>query len=296
MRKTFEALGLGDDKVEVWSGDKNGQAVQEADLILLAYVSLPSPSLPFLPDQQLTEIVIPPLFLNDASCKPQLARGLIEALPREALEGKLLISIAAGLTIGQMKQWVPESCVVVRAMPNTPSRVRLSTWGFLLLFLFEPCASSDSYFVLLVSRRQIRQGMTVLTPVPADTHLPTIPSPTKLLHLIFDSVGRTLTLEEKFFDVCTALSGSGPAFACMFIESLADGAVMCGLPRRESLEMAAQMMQGAARMILETGTHPAQLRDQVTTPGGCTIAGLLCLEDGKVRSTIARTVEVAAKQ
>jgi pyrroline-5-carboxylate reductase len=138
--------------------------------------------------------------------------------------------------------------------------------------------------------------MTILTPVPASVHLPTIPSPTKLLHYIFDSVGRTITLEEKFFDVCTALSGSGPAFACMFLESLADGAVMCGLPRREALEMAAQMMQGSARMILETGTHPAQLRDQVTTPGGCTIAGLLCLEDGKVRSTIARTVEVAAKQ
>jgi len=112
---------------------------------------------------------------------------------------------------------------------------------------------------------------------------------------IFSSIGRCRFLEEKHFDACTALSGSGPAFACIFLEAMADGGVMMGLPRAEALELAAQTLQGAARMTL-AGTHPAQLKDAVTTPGGCTIAGLLALEDGRVRSTIARAIQIATER
>jgi len=77
------------------------------------------------------------------------------------------------------------------------------------------------------------------------------------------------------------------------LEALADGGVMMGLPRAEALELAAQTVQGTARMVLQTGIHPAALKDSVTTPGGCTIAGLLSLEDGRVRSTVARAIQVA---
>ena len=138
--------------------------------------------------------------------------------------------------------------------------------------------------------------MTILTPYPTDTApLPLLPNPNNFLVSIFSSTGLCRILDEKYFDACTALSGSGPAFACIVLEAMADGGVMMGLPRKEALELAAQTMQGAARMVL-SGLHPAQLKDSVTTPGGCTIAGLLTLEDGKVRSTMARAIQVAATQ
>jgi len=113
---------------------------------------------------------------------------------------------------------------------------------------------------------------------------------------IFSTIGRCRFLEEKHFDACTALSGSGPAFVCIFLEAMVDGGVMMGLPRAEALELAAQTLQGTARMSLQTSAHPAQIKDAVTTPGGCTIAGLLALEDGRVRSTIARAIQVATER
>jgi hypothetical protein len=107
--------------------------------------------------------------------------------------------------------------------------------------------------------------MTILTPYPTNAPtLPLIPNPTSLLVSIFSSTGLCRILEEKHFDACTALSGSGPAFACIVLEAMADGGVMMGLPRKEALELAAQTMQGAARMVL-TGLHPAQLKDSVTS-------------------------------
>ncbi len=130
--------------------------------------------------------------------------------------------------------------------------------------------------------------MTVLTPLAPG---PNSSKDRSILLSIFSAVGRSRFLEEKHFDACTALAGSGPAFACVFLEAMADGGVMMGLPRPEALELAAQAMQGAAKLVLQTGMHPAALKDSVTTPGGCTIAGLLTLEDGRVRSTVARTIQ-----
>ncbi|PWN21828.1 putative PRO3-delta 1-pyrroline-5-carboxylate reductase [Microstroma glucosiphilum] len=193
-------------------------------------------------------------------CKPQLAEDILaEEGVREALEGKMLVSICAGLRIEQLQKWVHPSTKVVRAMPNTPAK--------------------------------IREGMTILSPLPASAP----PLDSSILLSLFSSVGRCRFLPEKHFDACTALAGSGPAFACVFLEAMADGAVMMGLPRKEALELAAQTMQGAARMVLTSGMHPAAIKDSVTTPGGCTIAGLLNLEDGKVRSTVARTIQAAAE-
>lgn len=95
-------------------------------------------------------------------------------------------------------------------------------------------------------------------------------------------------------DACTALCGSGPAFYALMIEAMADGGVMMGLPRAEAQMMAAQTMQGTGRMVL-SGQHPAIIREQVSTPAGCTIGGLLVLEDGRVRSTVARGIQEATR-
>jgi len=189
--------------------------------------------------------------------KPQAAREVLDAPGvTEALADKLLISICAGVTTTQLAQWAPASAVV-RAMPNTP------------------CL--------------IREGMTVVSPGPrsTDAHVAGAVA-------VFEAVGRCRVLEEKHLDAVTGLSGSGPAFACVILEALADGGVRMGLPRDVAVELAAQTFQGAARMVLETGKHPAALKDEVTTPAGCTIAGLLTMEDGRIRSILARTIEEAA--
>ncbi|KAF8626283.1 hypothetical protein AX15_004955 [Amanita polypyramis BW_CC] len=230
LAPVFAALGPLGESVEIFVS-RNLEAVLQSDVILLC-------------------------------CKPQLAHTIFsEPGVREAMDGKLLISVLAGVTIRQLTEMAPSSTRVVRAMPNTPCK--------------------------------IREGMTVISTLPFSIHAETDRT---ILLKIFSSIGRCRFLDEKHFDACTALSASGPAFACIFLEAMADGGVMMGLPRSEALELAAQTLQGAARMVLQTGTHPAQLKDAVTTPGGCTIAGLLALEDGRVRSTIARGIQIATER
>ncbi|MBP1627675.1 MAG: hypothetical protein H6Q00_2150 [Holophagaceae bacterium] len=170
----------------------------------------------------------------------------------------LVISIAAGVTLAALESHVPAGTPVVRAMPNTACSVH--------------------------------QGMVVLSPGQAasEDHLAKARS-------LFEPIARVMNLEEKHFDAVTALSGSGPAFIFVILEALAEGGVQCGLPRGVAQELAAQMTLGAATMALQSGKHPAALKDEVTTPAGCTIAGLLVLEDGRLRSTIARGIEHAAR-
>jgi pyrroline-5-carboxylate reductase len=190
--------------------------------------------------------------------KPQhMAGALDDDAMREALAGKLVISIAAGVRLQQLAGWLPGSSLI-RAMPNTPA--------------------------------VIGEGMTVLARGKnvSDAQV-------ALATQVFGAVGRCLETDESSMDVVTALNGSGPAFAMLVLEALADGAVMMGLRRDIAIAIAAQMLQGSARMVLETGLHPAALKDQVTTPAGCTIAGLLTLEDGRIRSVLARAVEEASR-
>jgi pyrroline-5-carboxylate reductase len=184
--------------------------------------------------------------------------GAVVSAPdtRAALEGKLVISIAAGVRLEQLAGWLPKSHVI-RAMPNTP------------------CL--------------IGEGMTVIARGPSVND-----AQATLATEIFKCVGRCLETEDKLMDAVTSLNGSGPAFAYIILEALTDGGVRMGLRRDTAVQIAAQMFQGAARMVLETGMHPAALKDQVTTPAGCTIAGLLIMEDGRIRSVIARAVEEAA--
>lgn len=189
--------------------------------------------------------------------KPQyLVELLDDDRMRAAMAGKLVISIAAGVRLASLGSWLPEARLV-RAMPNTPC---------------------------LVSR-----GMTVLAPGPRAGV-----EEIALARRMFAAVGRVVELEDKHMDAVTSLNGSGPAFAYVMLEAMADGGVMMGLRRDVALEIAAQVFLGAASMVLDTRMHPAALKDQVTTPAGSTIAGLLTMEDGRIRSVLARTIQEAA--
>jgi pyrroline-5-carboxylate reductase len=190
--------------------------------------------------------------------KPRDVVGVLNDLvTRGALDHHpLIISLAAGVAISAIEAETGHATPVVRAMPNTPC---------------------------LIGR-----GMTVVAKgaFATDADLETA-------RTIFATLGRCIALDEKYLDVVTGVSASGPAFIYVVMEALADGGVMCGLPRNVATELVAQMTLGAASMVLATGRHPSSLKDDVTTPGGCTIAGLLALEDGRVRSVLARAVETA---
>lgn len=186
--------------------------------------------------------------------KPPAAKDLLQSI-KDDLKGKLLISICAGVTNEDINGWT-EDCQVVRAMPNTPCVIGEGT------VVISPSATSDEKTVQLAKE-------------------------------LFDQMGLCMVLDERHLDVVTALASAGPAFAFVILEALGDGAVMMGLPREAAKQIAAQMFQGAARLLLQSGNHPAALKDEVTTPGGCTIAGLLIMEDGRIRSTLARAIQEA---
>ncbi len=172
--------------------------------------------------------------------------------------GPLLVSVAAGVRTSQLEQAAGRDLRVVRAMPNTPCLVR--------------------------------QGMTVVSPGRHARE-----EDVERALVLLRPLGRALHLDEEHMDAVTGLSASGPAFVYVIIEALAEGGVMVGLPRAVATELAAQMVLGASTMVLDTGKHPAELKDQVTTPAGCTISALLALEDGKLRSVLARGVQEATR-
>jgi pyrroline-5-carboxylate reductase len=187
----------------------------------------------------------------------QMAAVLDDEAMRSALAGKLVISIAAGVRLERLCGFLPASALI-RAMPNTPALIGEGMAG-----LARGKDTTDAQMALALA--------------------------------LFACVGRSQEVDEVHMDIVTALAGSGPAFVFVMIDALADGAVRLGLRRDAAVAMAAQMVQGAARMVVETGAHPAALKDQVTTPGGCTIAGLGVMEDGKIRSVLARTIEETAR-
>jgi len=195
--------------------------------------------------------------------KPQRYAEVLDNPPmRAALAGKLVISIAAGVTLDKLAAWLPETALV-RAMPNTPSL--------------------------------IGEGMTIVCRLTDGSANSANDEQLALARRIFESVGACIELEPKLMDAVTSLNGSGPAFVYVMLEAMADGGVMMGLPRDVALTIAAHVFRGAAAMVLDTDMHPAALKDQVTTPAGCTIAGILTMEDGRIRSVLARTIQEAAK-
>ncbi len=191
--------------------------------------------------------------------KPQTVAEVLEEIRPDLNESKLLISIVASVPTGYIEKRLPPKVPVVRAMPNTPAMVHA--------------------------------GMTVLSSGAAvrDAHL-------HAAQQLFAAVGQTLVLDEKHMDAVTALSASGPAYLYIILESLAEAGVKVGLPREMATLLAAHTMSGAARMVIETGHHPALLKDAVTTPAGCTIDGILELEEGKLRVTLIKAVVKATQR
>jgi pyrroline-5-carboxylate reductase len=188
--------------------------------------------------------------------KPQVMPAVLEELEPKARSWHLIISVAAGVTLATLEAAFPESRVI-RAMPNAPATAGA---GMTAISLGSRAAPEDEALALA----------------------------------LFDAVGLAVALDEKLMDAVTGLSGSGPAFAAVFIEALADGGVKVGLPRALALTLAAQTVLGAARLCLEGGLSPGALKDQVASPGGTTIEGLHVLEQAGFRGAVISAVEAAA--
>lgn len=187
--------------------------------------------------------------------KPGDALDALQAT-REQLAGKLIISILAGVTLATLEKAAGGKARIVRVMPNTPAL--------------------------------IHKGAAAYAPGHSATD-----SDSAVTEKIFSSVGTVFRVKEDLLDVVTGLSGSGPAYIYVVIEALADAGVLMGLPRDLALQLAAQTVSGAADMVLRTGLHPAQLKDQVTSPGGTTIAGLEALEGAGIRAAFLGAVRAA---
>ncbi len=194
-----------------------------------------------------------------------LAAGQMESTMRWAWKSdgpgqtKLLLSIVAGLQLSTMEATAGDRLRVIRAMPNTPALIMQGATGFAI--------------------------GTRATQEDADT-----------ARKIFGSVGVAEQVKEELLDAVTGLSGSGPAYVYTIVEALADGGVLMGLPRDLALRLAAQTVAGAAQMVLQAGEHPAVLRDQVTSPGGTTIAGIEALEEAGLRSALISAVRAASER
>ena len=189
--------------------------------------------------------------------KPQEATLAIEQAG-SALDGKLLISIAAGLSLATLEKMAPK-CRVIRAMPNTPALIGRAATAF--------------------------TGGANATQADKDC-----------AEAIFASVGVVSYVQEKFLDAVTGLSGSGPAYIFLVIEALTDGGVSCGLPTNLARQLAIQTVLGAAELAKETGEHPAILREMVTSPGGTTAAALSELEQHGVRAAFIQAVRAADRR
>ena len=191
--------------------------------------------------------------------KPQIVDTVLKEVAKKLGRTKLLISVAAGVPLSRLEKNLAKGARVARVMPNIPCVVGAGA----------SCYAGGAHAT------------------QADL---------EKVGAILNSFGIGLALEEKYLDAVTGLSGSGPAYVFLFIESLADGGVQVGLSRDVALKLALQTVYGAARMALESGKHLGQLRDEVTSPGGTTIAGLYALEKGRLRGTVMEAVLQATQR
>jgi pyrroline-5-carboxylate reductase len=191
--------------------------------------------------------------------KPQHMSALLADIQPGVTPGHLVVSIAAGITLGQLAAGLGPECRLVRVMPNTPCLVG---------------ASASAY-------------AAARTATPGDL---------ELVQRLLESVGKAIAVPEKLLDAVTGLSGSGPAYVAVMIEALSDGGVRMGLPRDVANLLAAQTVLGAAKMLLDTGLAASALKDMVASPGGTTIAGLHALERAGVRAAFLDAVEAATKR
>ena len=191
--------------------------------------------------------------------KPGTVLEVAKAIAPQLNQKKLLVSVAASVPTEMIENALESEVPVIRAMPNTPCSV-------------------GSGMTAVCRGRFADEGQLTL------------------VLAIFAAVGRSVSLDEKHFDAVTGLSASGPAFIYIILESLAEAGVKVGLPRDVATLLAAQTTLGASQVVLETGSHPALLKDVVTTPAGCTIDGILELEEGKLRVTLIKAVVKATQR
>lgn len=192
--------------------------------------------------------------------KPHQVRDVLSQLG-QALGAKpaLVISVAAGIPLAVLEDCLPSTVRVIRTMPNTPALVGKGASAYAL---GSRATSADA----------------------------------EAASALFSSVGLAIATPESLLDAVTGLSGSGPAYGFVIIEALADAGVRQGLPRNDAIKLAAQTLLGAAAMVLETGLHPAALKDMVTSPGGTTIAGIAALEQNALRHALHEAVSAATQR
>ena len=191
--------------------------------------------------------------------KPDLIRPILQYIKGVLTRDHVIVSIAAGVPIKQIEEVAGSEARIIRVMPNTPALIGRGAAAF------SP------------GRKATKQDV-------------------EDVRSILEAVGIAVELPEKYLDAVTGLSGSGPAFVFMMIEALADGGVKMGLPRAVAMLLAAQTVAGAAEMVLQMKRHPGELKDQVASPGGTTIAGISQLERGGLRATLIDAVEAATKR
>lgn len=189
--------------------------------------------------------------------KPQDLFALLEEIAAKITPSQTIVSVAAGVPIAKIENKLPGNVGVIRVMPNTP------------------CLINEGVMAVSAGRFVSAERL-------------------QLVVSWLQNLGVVRVVKEELLDAVTGLSGSGPAYVYLMIEALADGGVLAGLPRELALEFAVQTVLGAAKMVRETGEHPAVLREMVTSPAGTTAAGLLQLEEGAFRSLLQKAVVAAA--
>lgn len=190
--------------------------------------------------------------------KPQNAAEALE-MCKKALDGKAMMSIVAGVTVDRLQNMIDGRPRILRLLPNTPAMVFEGA--------FAVCSDND----LTEEELEIAKAL-------------------------YSSIGIIEMIPEKLIDAACALNGGGPAFVAMFIEAMADGGVKQGLPRKTAYRLAAQTALGTAKMILEMGIHPGEIKDMVTSPGGTTIEGCEALERGGMRGAVIDCINKAAEK
>lgn len=191
--------------------------------------------------------------------KPNMYKSIVEEVKSELNKDKLIITIAAGIEISNMEEWLGEGFKIIRTMPNTPAFVGEA--------MSAVCPNKN------VSKEDLQYCIN-----------------------IFESFGECEVLEEKYFDGFIAVAGSSPAYVFMFVEAMADGAVKLGIPRAKAYKMAAQSVLGSAKMVLDTGKHPGELKDMVCSPGGTTIDAVVELEKLGLRNSVIQAMDKCAEK
>jgi pyrroline-5-carboxylate reductase len=191
--------------------------------------------------------------------KPFMYQEMINKIKAELSKDKLIITIAAGISINNMEEWAGENAKIIRTMPNTPALVGQA--------MSAVCPNKN------ISEEELNYCIK-----------------------IFQGFGECVQLEEKDFHAFTALCGSSPAYVFMFIEAMADGAVKLGIPRAKAYRMAAQSVFGSSKMVLETGKHPGELKDAVCSPAGTTIDAVVELEKLGFRNSIIQAIDKCAEK